>query len=313
MKTTKTNEKTGNTLLTATTAEKLAMRVSWNTLLGNTILTIFKIFAGIVSGSGAIISDAVHSLSDVLSTVIVMIGIKMSNKKSDKDHQYGHERFECVAAILLAGFLVSAGTLIGWAGISVILSGDYEHLAAPGLIALIAAVVSIAAKEAMYQYTIAAAKKINSGALKADAWHHRSDALSSIGAFVGILGARLAFPILDPIASIVICLFILKVAVEVFIDATGKMTDKACDDATVNEMLAVASANKAVMGVDLIKTRLFGDRIYVDLEISADGNLPLHEAHTIAHEVHDAIEAQFPKVKHCKIHVNPAPAPAETP
>lgn len=287
------------------TSEQIAMRVSWTTMTANALLSALKLFAGVFSHSGALISDAVHSLSDVLSTVVVMVGIKLANRKSDKEHQYGHERFECVAAILLSIMLAITGALIGWAGIQTILSGNYDTLAVPGVLALVVAIISIVSKEAMYWYTRAAAKKINSGALKADAWHHRSDALSSVGAFIGILGARVAFPVLDPIASIVICAFILKVAVDIFRDAIGKMTDKACDDEVVDEMRKVISENKSVMGVDLLKTRIFGDKIYVDVEISADSNLVLSDAHAVAHQVHDAIEEHFPKVKHCKVHVNP--------
>jgi len=157
----------------------------------------------------------------------------------------------------------------------------------------------------VFRYTIAAANKINSDALRADAWHSRSDALTSIGSFAGILGARMGFPVLDSVASVVICLFILKVALDIFQNATKKMTDKACDDETIEQMRGIALSQKDVLGVDLIKTRVFGDRIYVDMEISSDGDATLHEAHTAAQSVHDAIEAHFPKVKHCMIHVNP--------
>lgn len=289
----------------ARTNEQIALRVSWNTIIGNAALSGFKLFAGVFAHSSAMISDAVHSLSDVLSTIIVIIGVKLANQKSDKEHPYGHERFECVAAIILAVVLFGTGLLIGWNGIQKIIAGGYGGLAVPGGLALVAAVVSIVVKEAMYWYTRAAAKKINSSALMADAWHHRSDAMSSVGSFAGILGARLGFPVLDPVASVVICLFILKVSVDIFMDATGKMVDKACDGTVVEEIREVILAQEAVKGIDHIQTRLFGDKIYVDVEISVDGNVPLYEAHDTAHRVHDAIEARFENIKHCMVHVNP--------
>lgn len=290
----------------AMTGEQIAMRVSWTTLIGNIILSLFKLFAGIYAASAAMISDAVHSASDVFSTIIVMIGIRLAARKADKNHPYGHERFECVAAIILAAILFATGAGIGYGGVRTILSGDHGSLQVPGVLALIAAVVSIVSKEAMYRYTKSAAKKIDSGALLADAWHHRSDALSSIGSFAGILGARLGFPVLDSVASLVICVFILKAAVEIFMDSIGKMTDRACDDDVVAAIRGVILEQSDVLGIDRIQTRLFGDKIYVDVEICVDGEASLYEAHDIAHTVHDAIESRFPKVKHCMVHVNPA-------
>ena len=251
------------------------------------------------------ISDAVHSASDVLSTFIVIIGVKIANKESDKTHPYGHERMECVAAILLSAILFATGLGIGYKGIIIISSKDYSHLTVPGILALAAALISIGVKEGMYWYTRAAAKKINSGALMADAWHHRSDALSSVGSFAGILGARLGYPIFDPIASVIICIFILKAAFEIFMDSINKMTDKACDDETIEIIRTLILKQEGVLGIDQIKTRLFGDRVYVDVEIQADGNIPLKQAHDIAHNVHDAIENNILKIKHCMVHVNP--------
>ena len=288
------------------TNEQIAMRVSLNTIIGNVVLSAFKLFAGIFANSAAMVSDSVHSISDVLSTIIVMIGVKLAGKNSDKEHPYGHERMECAAAIILAGILFATGLIIGWNGIQNVIEGSTGELSIPGGLALIAAIASIVSKELMYWYTRAAAKKTESGALMADAWHHRSDALSSVGSFIGILGARLGLPILDPIASLVICVFILKVAVDIFRDAMRKMTDRACDDEFVEELKAVVLEQKDVLGIDKITTRLFGDRIYVDIEISADSDSTLVEAHEVAQQVHDVIETRFAKVKHCMVHVNPA-------
>lgn len=285
--------------------KNIAMEVSKISVAVNLVLSLFKLVAGVVAHSGAMISDAVHSASDVFSTFIVMIGVTMANKKSDKEHPYGHERMECVASIILAVVLAATGIGIGVEGIQKIAGGEFKTMEIPGMLALAAAVISIVTKEWMYWYTRAAAKKINSGALMADAWHHRSDALSSIGAFAGILGARLGFPVLDPAASVVICIFIEKAALDVFKDAMDKMVDKACDDQTIERMRNVVLSRDGVKEIDNMKTRMFGAKVYVDIEIAADENITLIEAHKIAENVHGAIEKEFTEVKHCMVHVNP--------
>ena len=285
--------------------QKTAMKISMVSIVGNILLSLFKALAGIVANSGAMISDAIHSASDVFSTIVVIIGIRLSGKESDKEHPYGHERMECVAAILLATILAATGLFIGWSAVEKITVQDDSALAVPGILALVAAVVSIAVKEAMFWYTRAGAKKIDSGALMADAWHHRSDALSSIGALVGIAGARMGYPILDAIASLVICIFIEKASIDIFKDAINKMVDKACDDETEHEMYECVMKNESVRGVDLLRTRTFGNKIYVDIEIRVDGKLTLWEAHAIAESVHDSVETEFSKVKHIMVHVNP--------
>lgn len=286
--------------------QKIAMRVSGVSIFVNLFLSALKLLAGIVAHSGAMVSDAVHSASDVLSTVIVIIGVHLSGKKSDKEHQYGHERLECVSSILLAGLLLLTGVGIGISGVEKIIAGTAgEELVIPGTLALIAAVVSIVVKEWMFWYTRAAAKKINSGALMADAWHHRSDSLSSIGSFIGIFGARLGYPILDPLASVIICLFIGKAAVDIFRDAIDKMVDHSCDEKTERSMKEEIENVPGVEHIDLLKTRLFGSKIYVDIEISADENLSLEAAHDIAEQVHHTMEKKFKNVKHCMVHVNP--------
>lgn len=284
--------------------EKIAVNVSTVTIVINLALAGFKFLAGFLAHSGAMVSDAVHSASDVLATFIVILGVKLAGRDADRDHPYGHERLECVAALILAVILGATGLGIGWSGIRKITGG--EALVIPGVLALTAAVVSIVVKEAMFWYTWLAAKKIDSSALKAEAWHHRSDALSSVGSFAGILGARLGFPALDPVASVVICLFILKAAWDIMADALGKMTDRACPPAVVQEMAETILSQPGVLGLDTLNTRLFGDRVYVDVEIQADGELPLKETHATAQAVHDVLEGAFPQVKHCMVHVNPA-------
>ena len=291
-------------------AKRVTMQVSTVGIVCNAALTVFKLVAGIVAHSSAIVADAVHSASDILGSLIVMIGAIFSNKAADASHPYGHEKLECIVSILLGNILVLVGAAIGYTGITKILHG--ETLVAPGMLALIAAVVSIVVKEALYWYTIAAAKRIRSVSLKAEAWHHRSDALSSIGSFAGVLGARLGLPILDPIASIVICLFIFKVAFGIFRESIDRLVDRAADTDTVAAMRRTMAwpsgmlRTPGVVRVDDLKTRLFGSRTYVDAEIAVDGALPLRDAHAIAERVHHELEHDFPDVKHCTVHVNPA-------
>ena len=284
---------------------KTAVRVSLVSIIANAVLAAGKAAAGIFAHSSAMVSDGVHSASDVFSSIIVIIGVRLSAKRSDRQHPYGHERFECVAAIVLAVILVVTGCFIGAAAFESLRTGQYEQAEEPGLAALIAAIVSIAVKEGMFWYTRYYAKIIDSGAVMADAWHHRSDALSSVGALIGIAGARSGYPFLEPLASLIICLFILKAAFDIFKDAVDKMIDKSCDEETEQAVRSCVLGREDVLGIDVLKTRVFGNRIYVDLEISADGSKTLSEAHAIAERVHDAVEMTFPKIKHIMVHVNP--------
>ena len=283
--------------------EKIAIKVSVISIILNCLLTLIKFISGVISKSSAMISDSVHSLSDVLSTFVVIIGVKISNKKADSDHPYGHERIECVSAIILSGILFIIGALIGINGIKNVTNSS--NLVMPGVLALIASIISIISKEAMYQYTIRVSKKINSAALKADAWHHRSDALSSIGSFIGILGSRLGFKIFDPLASVIISLCIIKVSIDIFKDAIDKMVDKSCDKEVIDKVISVIEKNESVKNIDDIKTRQFGNKAYVDVEISVDENLLLKDAHKVAEEIHDSVENEINIVKHCMVHVNP--------
>lgn len=290
---------------TADDFQKTADRVSAVSIVGNLLLSAFKLAAGLFATSTAMISDAIHSASDVFSSIVVIIGIHLSSRESDEEHPYGHERLECVAAIILSTVLFVTGISIGISALQTIARGHYEDLKIPGILAGIAAVVSIIVKEAMFWYTKKNAEKIDSAALMADAWHHRSDALSSIGAFIGIAGARAGFPVLDSIAGLVICLFITKAAYDIFKDAIDKMVDHSCDAETLKSLNDFIRNIDGVMAIDDLRTREFGNKIYVDVEIAVDGNLPLYQAHEIAEHVHDHIEFRFTKVKHIMVHVNP--------
>ena len=284
--------------------KKIVDRLSRIGIFGNVLLAAFKLFAGIFGKSGAMVSDAVHSLSDVFATLIAWIGVRLSRQAEDAEHPYGHERLECVASLLLGLILAGTGIGIGWSGIRQ-LFGEGGSIEVPTLLPLIAAVVSIVVKEGMYQYTMHYAKVLDSAAFKADAWHHRSDAISSVGSFIGIGMAKLGLPFMDPVASIIICALILKVAFDISKDAVYKMLDTSCDNAFEQRLRAFIGKQEGVERIDLLRTRQFGNRIYVDLEIAVEPDISLRDAHGIAERVHGAVEQEFPNVKHVMIHVNP--------
>lgn len=289
--------------------KKITNQLAFVGILGNVFLAVFKLIAGIAGHSTAMLSDSIHTLSDVIATFIAYIGVVLSRKKADDKHPYGHERMECVASLILSFILFATGVEIGKKCITAIADGSYKQLAIPGMLAVIAALVSIITKEAMFWYTMRYAKLLKSSAFKADAWHHRSDALSSIGALIGIVGARHGFPVLDQVAGILICLMIMWVAIEIFRGAVDKMLDTSADkevEIRIKDLVYNFSRDENLgVGVDLLRTRTFGERVYVEMEINADGNLTLQQSHDIAERVHDEIEKEFPEVKHVMIHVNP--------
>ncbi len=290
--------------LTPEKEDFIVKQISFVGIVGNIILSVFKLFAGIIGHSGGMVSDAVHSLSDVFATIVAFFGVRLSKRSADKDHPYGHERMECVASLLLGTILLVTGLGIGEMGIDKILHSS--ELEAPGTIALAAAIVSIAVKEAMYWYTRHYAMILDSDAFMADAWHHRSDAFSSIGSLIGIGGAMLGFPVLDPVASVVICLFIFKVVYDFLKDALRKMLDTSCSDEYEQELTEFIERQDDVIRIDLLHTRMFGNKVYIDLEIAVDADISLQEAHEVAEKVHNNVERKFPNTKHIMIHVNPA-------
>ena len=273
-------------------------------ILGNVALAAFKLTAGIIGKSGAMVSDAAHSLSDVVATLIAYIGVRLSRQEEDANHPYGHERLECVASLILSLILAGTGIGVGYSGIRKLFL-VHETPEIPTLLPLIAAVVSIVVKEGMFRYTMHYARKLDSSAFKADAWHHRSDAMSSVGAFAGIGLARLGFPIMDPIAGLVIAVLILKVAFDIFKDAIAKMLDTSVGKDFERSVRKFIEEQPDVRHIDVLRTRQFGNRIYVDLEIAVRRDMSLVEAHSIAENVHRNVEKEFPNVKHIMIHVNP--------
>ena len=284
-------------------AKRVTMQVSTVGIVCNAALTVFKLVAGIVAHSSAIVADAVHSASDILGSLIVMIGAVFSHKAADASHPYGHEKLECIASILLGNILVLVGAAIGYAGVMKIVRG--ETLAAPGVLALIAAVVSIGVKEGLYWYTIAAAKRIRSVSLKAEAWHHRSDALSSIGSFAGVLGARLGVPILDPIASIVICLFIFKVAFDLVRTGLNELLERSLPADVEEEILRIVTADPEVCQPHNLRTRRIGAAIAVEVHVRMDGAMTVARSHALTVDIERRLRARFGEGTMIAIHVEP--------
>ena len=273
-------ERLGDTVMDQQAIIKKLSRVG---ILGNVLLSAFKLCAGILGKSGAMVSDAVHSLSDVFATLIATIGVRLSQRQEDTEHPYGHERLESMASLILGVILAGTGIGIGCSGIRKIFF-DRAALETPTLLPLIAAAVSILVKEGMYRY---------------------SDALSSVGSFIGIGMARLGFPIMDPIASLIICVLILKVACDIIRDAVAQMLDTSCDNDYERALRSFIEEQPGVEQVDLLHTRQFGNKVYVDLEIAVNRDLSLGDAHAIAERVHSSVEQRFPNIKHVMIHVNP--------
>ncbi|MCJ7688324.1 MAG: cation diffusion facilitator family transporter, partial [Clostridiaceae bacterium] len=232
----------------------------------------------------------------------VMLGLKLAKQPADEDHPYGHEKMEPIMAKILASILLITALLIGYNGIKVIINGT---TVIPQKIAMYAAILSIIVKEWMYRYTVKAAKKIESSALMADAWHHRSDAFSSIGTLVGIAGARMGYPILDPIASLIICILITKVAINIYKQAIDQLIDHCADKNTINNIKNKIENINGVLSIDELKTRISANKLYVDVEICVNSDLSVCEGHEIAESVHSTIENSDNRIKHCMVHVNP--------
>lgn len=282
----------------------IGKRVFNISIIVNVLLTIVKIIIGIIANSAALLADGIHSLSDVFTSIIGYIGIKISNKKPDSHHHYGYEKVEPIITIVMAMVLLLIGTVIGFEAVKKIIL--HSNIVVPKSIAIYGAVISIAIKEWMFRYTIKNAEKIQSTALMADAWHHRSDSISSIGALVGLIFAQLGYAILDPIASIIICIIIVKVAISIFIQAIKQLVDHACDPETEEKIREIILSTRGVKNIDILKTRIHASKLYVDIECSLDEDLSFKEAHNIAEQIHIQVEQKIKNVKHCMVHVSPS-------
>lgn len=280
---------------------EIGVRVIKNTIIGNFILAFIKILIGFIARSTAMLADGMHSLSDVVTTIGVIIGLKLSHKEADKSHPYGHERIESITSLFLSTVLFLVAISIGYSGIIKIINHNYVT---PGFSAIIAAITSIIVKELMYWYTIKYANEINSPSLKADAWHHRSDALSSIGALIGIAGARMGYPFLDPLVAIIIALVIIKVAFDICKQSIAQLIDEAASEDDVQVIIDKINSIDGIYEIKNLKTRQHSNRLYVDVDISVDATLTVEEGHNIASYVHNLIEEDS-RIKHCMVHVNP--------
>ncbi len=287
---------------------KEAIRVEVIGVTTNLGLFVLKLIAGIVGKSGAMISDAIHTGSDVFADLIAIMGLQLSKKAEDKQHPYGHEKIECIFTIILGLVLLVVGGEVGYkalVGIWAFIQGDVTSIAQPGLIAIVAAVVSIIMKEGLFQYVIRKAKKLNSPTLKATAWHHRSDSLSSIGALIGIVGARFGITVMDAAASLIICVIVIKIGLEVLTTSVKNLIDTSVDDEVVNEIYETSRNFEGVEDVIDIKTRHFGHRFYAEIVIGCKHTLSLEEGHQIAEALHEQLEEDLPNVKHVFVHVDP--------
>jgi len=278
----------------------------WTTIL-NFLLALLKILAGIFGRSTAIISDAVNSIGDVATAIAAMVAAVFARKEKDADHQYGHEKYESMASIFIGVALIVSAFEIGKAAVTAIYRFVTEGSAIepPSYIALVAAFATIVVKEIMYRFTKKAAHKAASPALAAMAWDHRSDEFSASGVIVGILGAMLGLTVLEPIASFLICLLIVRTGFRIIKMGLSGVVDQAADAGTVARIETLVLENPGVVKIDELKTRMFGMKLYVDLEIAVSNRLSVGQAHRIAEAIHDRIEAEIADVKHIMIHVNP--------
>ena len=280
----------------------------WGSLC-NALLVAFKFVAGIWGNSAAMIADAVHSLSDFLTDILVIVFVRISAKPRDKDHDYGHGKYETVAS-----FLIALG--LGAVAVGIILSGVKQFVAwlhgvqleSPGQIALWAALLSILLKEILFQYTIRRGRAIESQALVANAWHHRSDAISSIGAALGIGGALLLgqrWAVLDPLAGIVVGGLLIKTAIDLLRGSMSELTECSLPEQTEQEILSIISATPDVIDPHNLRTRRIGNHIAIEVHVRMQGDMPLHQAHEKASLIEQQLRDRFGKHTHVNIHMEP--------
>lgn len=291
-----------------TNEAKIIIRTTMKIIVLNVFLAVIKIFAGIFGKSSALISDAVNSISDIMTNIVVMISGKFSHKGSDEDHPYGHEKFDAMVSVLLGVAIIITAFEIGKRAVITL----YDFIAygtdieQPALVALIVALATILIKEFMYHFTKRAAKKAHSSSLNAQALDHRSDELASFGAFVGISGSMLGLHFLEPVASLFITFFVARVGYNIIKEGIAQVVDQAANPEVIEEIKQIIYSHPEVLNIDEMRTRQFGMKLYVDLEIQVDRNLTLCEAHTIAEAIHEHVESEMENVLHCMIHVNPS-------
>ncbi len=291
------------------TREKEIFKVTLVGSAANVLLTVFKFVAGVVGHSAAMIADAVHSLSDLLTDAVVLLFVRISGKPEDRSHDYGHGKYETLATTVIGIALAAVAVGIGWKAVeSLLFWYRGGTLPAPGMLALWAAVVSIVLKELVYQYTVRRGRKLRSPAVEANAWHHRSDALSSLGTLVGIGGAILLgnrWTVLDPLAGFVVSLFILRVAWKLLKQGLDELMEASLPDEVEKEILTVVASFPDVRDPHHLRTRRIGSRYAIELHIRMDGNMPLAEAHARTCEIEQALKTRFGESTHITLHVEP--------
>lgn len=282
------------------------------TLVGgavNVILLVFKFVAGIMGHSAAMVADAIHSLSDFVTDVIVLVFVHISSKPKDKSHDYGHGKYETLAMTIIGMALLAVAVGIVYGGVLKINTWLHgQELPAPGMLALWAALLSVVLKEAVYHYSMVYARKLNSQAIEANAWHHRSDALSSVGTAIGIGGAIFLgqrWTVLDPLASVIVGLFIIKVAFFLLRDGIGDLMEHSLPDDVEEEILRLAASVEGVAEPHDLRTRRIGNHYAIELHILMDGNITLCEAHDKASEVEDLLRSHYGEDTHIAVHVEP--------
>ena len=272
-------------------------------IVASVLLASIKLTFGILGSSSALISDGVNSLSDIVGYSVVAVSLLISGKKADRGHQYGHEKIESVVSLLFSLVIIFTGAGIGYSGILLVLSSDTVPV--PTALALWAAVVSLGAKLFMALWTGKGYRDTHSSALKALYTDHLSDAVATGGALLGVLGAQSGFPVFDPLASILIALFVIYSGSKVLRSSFQVLMDASADAQTVQRIRTLVGENHDVLQIDLLKTRTVGSGYYVDIEICLEKDLSLEQAHEIAEAVHDRIEEGLPSVRHVMVHTNP--------
>jgi cation diffusion facilitator family transporter len=286
------------------TRYRIGRRVSWLTIIGNMLLAAVKAGVGLLYGSSVLIADAVHSLSDVATTVVVLFAMRIAKAPPDAEHPYGHGRAESIGAKVLAVMLFLMGLSIGATAVRQLFAGTF---AVPGHLAIWVVLLSIVVKEAMYRYSMAVGRRINSTALIADALEHRSDAMSSVASLIGVVGARLGYPIFDPLAAVVVSIFIVKMGVGIFLESSNELMDAQVHGELVAEVQMHANSVPGVEHVDEVRIRKYGPYHFVDMKLSVDKNLTVWEGHNIASQVKSKLQSSVPSVGDVLVHVDPYP------
>ena len=294
------------------TTDRRTKQIYRVTLLGmfvNIALFAFKLVAGIVGRSGAMIADAVHSASDFATDIVVLAFVRISSKPRDDDHKWGHGKYETLASLIIGVALFAVGVDIFMdSALKIKAVTDGEVLPRPGIIAIVAAAVSIVAKELLYQYTARKGRTLESPSVVANAWHHRSDALSSIGALLGIGAAYLLgekWRIADPIAAIVVAALIIKVAIDLCSTALAELLEKSLPRATEEEIISIISATPNVYKPHNLRTRRIGSNIAVEVHIRVDGAMTVQDSHEISREIEHSLRARFGEQTAVAIHIEP--------